>query len=504
MSQTTTSSPSPTGSTGLDLDEFRSTFSGEILVPADGPRYDEARRVFNGMVDRRPALLSRAGDAADVVAALRLARETGLRVAVRGGGHSVAGYSSVDGGLVIDLGLMRTIDVDAAGRRARVGAGVTWGELDRATQRYGLATTGGRMTTTGVAGFTLGSGSGWLERLHGLACDNLLSAQVVLADGRVVTASPSQHADLFWGLKGGGGNFGVVTEFEFRLHPVRPLVTGGLVLHPRARAPEVCRFFRDFMDRAPREVGAGLILLQAPPAPFVPAELRGKPAVAVLACYVGPLDQGAEVLAPLRRFGPPVVDQIGPLPYVDFQAMTDPGNPPGRRNYWRSEMLADLPDEAIDTLIACAATATSPASVVVLGPTGGAVADVPDDATPIGGRSARWLYHCHGIWTDGEDETHIRWVRATERAMRPFAVDGIALNFVSDVSDDRVRRTFGPEKYRRLVALKDRYDPQNVFSLNQNVRPSRVAAPALQPGARSGGSTATGGGQRTRPAAEVR
>lgn len=460
---------------GFDPGSLRSTFAGDVLTRDDGTAYDSARAVFNAMFDRHPSLVARATSAADVAAALRFAREHRLTVAVRGGGHSVAGFSTVDDGIVIDLGPMNDIVVDAAARTVRIGPGATWGEVDRLTQQHGLATTGGRMTTTGVAGFTLGSGSGWLERLHGLACDNLLSAQVVLADGRVVTASESSHADLFWGLRGGGGNFGIVTEFELRLHPVGPQLTGGLVLHPRERAPEVARAFRDFMEQAPREVGAGLILMHAPAAPFVPPGLRGRPAVAIIAGYFGSPDEGAEVLAPLRTFGPPAVDLVGPTTYVDFQALTDPGNPPGRRNYWHSEMLAGLPDDAIDTLVACAATASSPASVLIMGPTGGAVADVDEDATAIGGRASRWLYHCYGIWDDDgghHDERHIGWVRGTERAMKPFASDGISPNFVSAVDDHRMRRTFGPAKYRRLVALKDRYDPENVFRLNQNVPPS--------------------------------
>ncbi len=454
-------------------DDLRGGFAGEILTPEDGPRYDEARHVFNAMFDRRPAIIARAASTADVVAALAFARGAGLPVAVRGGGHSVAGYSTIDDGIVIDVGPMRRVEVDPATRRARVQAGATWGEVDRATQEHGLATTGGRMTTTGVAGFTLGSGSGWLERLHGLACDNLLSAEVVTADGRVLTASPDEHAELFWGLRGGGGNFGIVTEFEFRLHPVGPVVYGGMVLHPRERAPEVCRFFRDFMAGAPREVGGGIILFHAPPAPFVPPELQGRPAVAVLSAYWGPVEEGERVLAPLREFGTPPVDVMQPMPYVEFQALTDAGNPPGRRNYWRSELVPDFTDEAIDALVACAATATSPASVVVMGPTGGAVADVPDEATAIGGRSASWLYHCYGIWTDpGEDDRHIAWVRATEATLRPWTTTGMPLNFVSDIDEERVRSAFGAEKHARLVALKDTYDPDNVFAMNQNVRPS--------------------------------
>jgi FAD/FMN-containing dehydrogenase len=462
----------------IDSDQLRAVFAGEVLTHVDGAAYDDARAVFNAMFDRRPALIARATSTADVAAVLRFARASDLPIAVRGGGHSVAGYSTIDDGIVIDLGPMNRIEVDAATRRARVGAGARWGEVDRATQEFGLATTGGRMTTTGVAGFTLGSGSGWLERLHGLACDNLISAEVVCADGTVLTVSETEHPDLFWGLRGGGGNFGIVTEFEFRLHPVGPVLLGGLLLHPRDRAPEVCRFFRDFMAEAPREVAAGLIFMHAPPAPFVPVDLQGRPAVAIIAGYVGPLDEGAEVLAPLRAFAGPAVDVIGPMPYVDFQAITDAGNPPGRRNYWRSEVLREMTDDAIDTLVACAAMATSPASVVVMGPVGGAVADVADDATPIGGRSAPWLYHCYGIWTDGDDDRHISWVRSTEAAMRPWAAAGIALNFVSDIDDARVRTTFGHDKYLRLEALKASYDPDNVFRQNQNIPPRAGGVPA--------------------------
>ena len=459
-------------SPAAELTALRAGFAGEIVTADEGGRYDQLRAVFNAMFDRRPALIARATCADDVAAALRFARVRDLTVAVRGGGHSVAGYSTIDNGVVIDLGSMKRIDVDPERGRARVQAGVTWGELDRATQEFGLATTGGRMTTTGVAGFTLGSGSGWLERLHGLACDNLISAQVVLADGSVVTASEGEYPDLFWGLKGGGGNFGVVTEFEFGLHPVGPVVLGGLVLHPRERAPEVCRFFRDYMREAPREVGAGLILMHAPPAPFVPPDLQGRPAVAIIAGYFGPMEQAGKILAPLRAFGDPPVDLLQPMPYLEFQALTDAGNPSGRRNYWRSEVLTDLPDDAIDAFIACAAVASSPSSVLIMGPLGGAVADVPDDATPLRGRSAPWLYHCYGIWTDhDEDDRHIAWVRATERVMRPWTTAGIALNFVSDIDNARVRSAFGAANYRRLVAIKDEYDPDNVFHMNQNVLP---------------------------------
>lgn len=454
------------------LAPLRQDFAGALLTAVNGREYDEARTVFNAIFDRRPRVIAQVQTTADVAAAIRYARDHSLPVAVRAGGHSVAGYSSVADGLVIDLRRLNHIGVDPDSRTARVGAGVTWGELDRSTQAHGLATTGGRMTTTGVAGFTLGSGSGWLERLHGLACDNLISARVVTADGSELTASETDHADLYWGLRGGGGNFGVVTEFEFRLHPVGPTIYGGMVIHPRSRAPEVARFFRDFIREAPREVSGGMILLTAPPAPFVPAELQGQPAVALFGAHFGFVEDGQRALAPLRAYGSPPVDVLGPMPYVDFQALTDAGNPPGRRNYWRSGSLPDLPDEAIDAFLACAATATSPLSTMVLGPSGGAVGDVAEDATPISGRSAEWLFHCYGSWTEPDDERHIAWVHSTEQAMRPWTARGMSLNFFSAVDDDLVRNTFGADKYHRLVTLKDKFDPENVFRLNQNIRPS--------------------------------
>ncbi|MBC3194314.1 FAD-binding oxidoreductase [Pseudonocardia sp. C8] len=457
---------------GTDLGPLRAGFAGEILTRADGERYDEARAVFNAMFDRRPAVIARATCDGDVVAALLFAQSERLPVAVRAGGHSAAGYSAIDDGLLLDLRPMKEISVDPVARRVRVGPGVTWGELDRATQEHGLATTGGRMTTTGVAGFVLGSGSGWLERMHGFACDNLVSARVVTADGRIVTASENEHPELFWGLRGGGGNFGVVTEFELCLHPVGPTIYGGMLMYPREHAADVCRHFRDVMQEAPREVAGGAILMTAPPAPFVPPTLRGRPAVTVITAYFGDLDHGPEALAALRGHGSPVVDTVGPMPYLALQALTDPGNPPGRRNYWTSDLFTDLPDEAIAAAVDRANAATSPASVTILAPYGGAVADVAEDAVPVGGRSARWFYHCYGIWTGGDDRDHVGWVKDTSAALRPWTAAGMALNFFSQVDDDRVRRTFGADKYRRLVAVKDEYDPGNVFRMNQNVRPS--------------------------------
>lgn len=465
-----TLSPISPARSGLDLTSLRARFSGPVLTAADGDAYDAARMVFNGMFDRRPAVIARATSTDDVVHAIGWAVTNGLRIAVRGGGHSVAGYSTIDDGLLLDLGPMKHIVVDPDARLVRVEPGVVWGELDRATQAHGLATTGGRMTTTGVAGFTLGSGSGWLERLHGSACDNLVSAELVTAEGRVVTASQTENADLLWGLRGGGGNFGVVTEFTLRLHPLAPDLYGGLLMFPRSRGPEVLRQVRDFLQAAPREVCGGMLCMHAPPAPFIPPDLQGAPVVTLLAACFGDVGLGEKVLAPLRQLGP-AVDMMGPTTYLDLQAITDAGNPPGRRNYWRSELLPSAPDDLLDAFLACAAEATSTTSTLILGRLGGAFGEVPEDATALGGRAAEWLFHCYSIWTDADDEPHIAWARATEETLRPWTMRGMALNFMSDIDNSRVRATFGPEKYQRLTRLKKRWDPGNVFSMNQNIPP---------------------------------
>lgn len=455
----------------IDLANLRATFQGELLTVNDGARFDEARAVFNGMFERRPLLIARPRNAEGIVTALAFARDQGLPLAVRAGGHSVAGYSTVDEGVLIDLRLMKSIRVDPATRRAWVQSGVTWGEFDGEAQKVGLATTGGRMSTTGVAGFTLGSGSGWLERLHGLACDNLLAAKVVTADGSILTANPTENKDLFWGLKGGGGNFGIVTEFEFQLHPVGPMILGGLLLYPREKAHDLIRFYRDVMPSAQPELGGGIVLLTAPFAPFVPPELQGKPAVAMVAAWFGAMDRGELAMARLRAPIAPAVDLISPMPYVAFQSLLDAGNPPGRRNYWRSENLASLPDAGIDTLIRCASLATSPFSVLILIPQGGKLAEVPEDETPLGGRQFPWQYHCYGIWEGTEDVRHIGWVRETEQAMRPWTAGRISMNFVSEATPDRVRTGFSQKSYERLLALKKTYDPTNLFRLNQNIPP---------------------------------
>lgn len=455
----------------VELTPLRARFRGELLTPADGARFDAARSAFNAAFDRRPSVIARATGATDVVAAVAFARESRMPLAVRGGGHSVAGYSTIEGGLLLDLGAMKGVRVDPAARRVRAQAGLRWGELDRETQAFGLATTGGRVTSTGIAGFILGSGSGWLERLHGLACDNLISADVVTADAQLRTASASENAELFWGLKGGGGNFGVVTEFELALHPVGPLVLGGLLLYPRSAAAQVSRAYRDLLRDAPAEFGGGLVFLVAPPAPFVPQALRLQPALGVIVAWFGGHARGQAWVDRLRAACAPAADLVQPMPYCTLQSLVDAGNPYGRRHYWRSDNLRALDDDTIDTLVACAGRASSPFSTLILQPGGHAVAAVPDEATPLGGRTAPWQAHCYGSWEGGDDARHIAWVKDTERALAPWSAGHVSLNFVSDADGGRVRAAFGDAKYRRLAALKRSFDPDNLFRSNQNILP---------------------------------
>lgn len=450
-----------------------SKFAGELIGP-DDPGYEQARRVFNGAFDKRPALIARCTGPTDVQAALAHAREQDLLVAVRGGGHSISGYSCCDDGLVIDTGPMKRVQIDVERRTGRFGAGLTWGEFDAATQQHGLAVTGGRVTHTGVAGLTLGSGSGWIERKCGITCDSLISAEVVTADGRVLRASADENADLFWGLKGGGGNFGVVTEFEFRLHPVGPIVYAGMILHPRADAPRLLRSYRDFMAQAPDEVGGGFSLLTAPPEQFVPEEARGQPAAGLLMVYVGDPREGERVLTPLVEWGEPWLKMVQPMPYTAVQQMVDPGHPWGISEYAKADYLAELPDEAIDAMVDKVAQVRSPFTAVHLCPLGGAFARADRSTMALEAPNVAWYYMCEALWMDPAQAEHeTGWARALMQTMRPWTVGKALPNFISkDEGHDRLRASYGDEKFEQLVALKDKFDPHNVFSLNQNVPPS--------------------------------
>jgi FAD/FMN-containing dehydrogenase len=447
------------------------TFRGQVVRPED-PGYDALRRVFNGMIDRHPAIIARCTSSDDVVAALDYARTNDLVVSVRAGGHGVTGDAVCDGGVCIDLRPMNGVRVDPERRIAVVGGGANWGEFDAAAQEHGLAVTGGRVPDTGVGGLTLGSGSGWLERKLGLTCDSLVAVELVTASGDVLVASETERPDLFWGVRGGGGNFGIVTKFSFRLHPVGPTVVGGMLLHPGFRAREVTRLFRDFMADAPEDVGAGLAYISAPDAPFVPEFARGMPMVGIILCYAGPPEQADEVLRPLRAFGPPIQDFVGPMPYTAVQKLLEPGSQHGKENYWKADFLADLPDDAIDILVEHTQRVPSPLSQTVLMPLGGAIARVPEDAMAFGQRSAAWNLHILSMWEDPADaERQVTWTRELHAAMRPHATGGAYLNFIGNEGNARVRAAFGDEKYARLAALKRRYDPDNVFHLNQNIPP---------------------------------
>jgi FAD/FMN-containing dehydrogenase len=455
---------------------LRATLTGTLTLPRDDG-YDTCRRVFNAMHDRRPAVVARCNSTADVVAAVGYARENGLVIAVRSGGHSVAGLSVCDNGVLIDLGGLKQIEVNPQSLTARAGGGVLWGEFDAATQQHGLHTPGGRVTTTGVGGFTTGGGYGWTSSKYGLTCDNLVSAQVVLADGRVVVASEQENSDLFWGIRGGGGNFGIVTEFEYRLHRLGPLVLAGLALWPIECAPEVVRAWRDYVDKAPDEVSTACVIVTAPLEEFVPANMRGRVALGMAGMYVGDPEVGARVMLPLKDLGP-AVDLIQPMPYTAFQAIIDPMAPAGFRSYWRGEYLETLSDGAIDAFLEHGTALTgagAPLSQVIIFRIGQGVTAVPDEATAFSHREAPYMFHPITMWRDrADDDRLIAQTRTMCDAMRPFSSGGAYLNFTPE---DRVRDAYGPDKYQRLVALKTKYDPANLFRLNQNIRPE-AAQPA--------------------------
>jgi len=452
--------------------ELQAAMRGRLVRPSD-PDYDQTRAIWNGAHDRYPTLIARCTGVADVVRALEFARSEELTVAVRAGGHSIPGYSSVDGGIVIDLSSMQGIRVDPEKRTVRAEAGVTWSAFDHETQAFGLATTGGLVSSTGIAGLTLGGGIGWLMRKHGLAADNLLAADVVTANGRLVHASEDENPELLWGLRGGGGNFGVVTSLEYQLHPVGPIVTSGAVFYPGDQAGHVLRAYRDWVTGAPDELTTLVNLLTAPPAPFIPEAWHGKPLVAVLGMHAGPADAAERALRPLREIATPVADLFGPMPYVAMQSLIDPLWGPGAYSYMKAGFLSGLDDQAIDTLVAQHATVTSPKTEIHIQHLGGAVARVPPHATPFVGRDAPFVLNivASTFTPDGYPEA-VDWAQETYSALTPALTGGAYVNFLSDEGEERVEAAYGAETYRRLVALKDEYDPTNVFRLNQNVRPS--------------------------------
>jgi FAD/FMN-containing dehydrogenase len=453
-------------------DQLSRDFSGQLLAPGDAG-YEEARRLFNGAFDRRPSLIARCTGTADVIAAVKCARDNEQDVAVKGGGHSNAGHSMIDGGLVIDCSPMKGIRVDPASRTATAQPGVLWGELDRETQAFGLGVTGGEVSDTGIAGLTLGGGIGWLKRMYGLTCDNLLSVDLVTADGEFVRASESENPELYWGVRGGGGNFGIVTQFEYRLHPVSPLLAG-FILHPLDQAADVLRFTREFNGEAPDEVTVTSAIITAPPAPFVPDALHNQPVLAVVPCYVGPIEDAERALRPLREYGPPAADLVEPTPYVALQRIIDEAYPPGRMLYVKSEWLSGLEDGAIDKAVEGAEQFDSPLSQILFHQMGGAVARVPGDATAFDGRDAEYMMTVVSIWESAEEdpEPHHTWARELWQQMKPWSTGGAYVNHMTDEGDERVHAAYGHGKYERLLALKNRYDPTNFFRLNQNIKPA--------------------------------
>ncbi len=454
------------------IGDLRDRFEGSLLLPGD-EGYEAARRVWNGAIDRRPALIARCLRTSDIQTAIRFARDRDLRIAIRGGGHGVAGTAVCDDGIVVDCSLMKTIHVDPITRIALVSPGALWGDLDAATQAHGLAVPGGIVTHTGVAGLALGGGIGWLMRRYGLTCDNLVGAEVVTADGCLLSVSGSQHADLLWGLRGGGGNFGAVARFVFRLRPVGPSVLAGLILHPAERGDEVLHFYRDFADKAPDEVTTIVSFRRVPPLPLFPSNLHGRPVVSLGVLHTGSIDAAERALAPLRAFGPPLLDLVHPTPYVAHQAILDASVPHGWHYYWRTHYLSALSDGAIDTIGRHAWKAPSSRSFTIMFHMGGAVGRVAAGETAFAGRDAAFAVNINSAWTPPESaDPQIAWARAFWQALRPHASGGAYINFLDEPVGDRVREMYGPVVYERLAALKRRHDPENVFRLNQNVPPA--------------------------------
>jgi FAD/FMN-containing dehydrogenase len=454
------------------LAPFREKLRGALCFPGE-PGYEQARTLWNAMIDRHPAAVVRAAGAADVMRAVDLAREQGLLLAIRAGGHNIAGNAVCEGGLMIDLSPMKSVRIDPVRRTARVEPGVTLGEFDREAQAFGLATPLGINSTTGVAGLTLGGGFGWTSRKLGLTIDNLLSADVVTADGKLVHASEEENADLFWAIRGGGGNFGVATSFEFRLHPLGPTVLAGLVVHPFSRAKELLREYRRLVAAAPDELTAWVVLRKAPPLPFLPPEVHGTEVLVLAMCYAGEVQDGVKASAPLRALGKPIADVVGPMPFATWQTAFDPLLTPGARNYWKSHDLIELGDGAIDVLLDHALRLPTPECEVFIGNLGGAVNRVPVDATAYPHRDVQFVINVHTRWQDRtQDVACIAWARAMFDALAPHATGGVYVNFMPEDEAQRVRQGAYGTNYDRLARIKAKYDPNNLFHLNQNIPPA--------------------------------
>jgi FAD/FMN-containing dehydrogenase len=466
---TTTDAPTVVGE--ATVGELQAVVRGQVIRPGDSD-YDEARAIWNAAHDKYPALVVRCAGTADVIKTVEFARSQGLPLAVRGGAHSIAGFSTCDGGVVLDLSPMRAVRVDPEARRAVAQGGATWADFDHETQAFGLATTGGLISTTGLGGFTLGGGIGWLLRKHGLTCDNLVSADVVTADGHLVHSSAEQNSDLFWALRGGGGNFGVATSLEYALHRVGPTVLGGLVFFPGEAARQVLTGWRRLTTSMPDELTSLVDLTTAPPVPFLPESVHGKPIVAVGAMYCGPQDSGEHVAAPLRTLAEPVADLLGSVPYAAMQQMLDPLWQAGAHNYFTSAMIDDLPDSAIDELIARWSAKPTPQSEIHIHHAGGAMERVSAAETAFAHRTSPYLLNVIARSVDGVNfDGDTTWARDARTAMAGYGSDAMYVNFTGDAGADKVRASYPPETYTKLVAVKRRYDPTNLFRLNQNIPP---------------------------------
>jgi len=455
------------------IEKFKTSLGGELIQPND-EGYDDARKVWNAMIDKKPALIARCSGTADVITAVNFAREQGLLLSVRGGGHNIAGTALCDDGLTIDLSGMKGLHVDLKTRTVRAQPGCRLGDLDRETQVFGLVVPAGIVTDTGIAGLTLGGGFGWLTRRYGYTCDNLLSADVVTADGSFLKASEKENSDLFWGLRGGGGNFGIVTSFEYQAYPLGPQVTAGIVIHPMEKAREVVGFFREFSASAPEELCCLMTLRLAPPAPFLPKEVHGKPIVGIAVCHSGSLDDGERAIRPLKEFGDPLADTIGPKPFVVHQTLFDVAMAPGRHYYWKSNYLPEFSEAAGDVLMNHAAKISSLHSSILFFQLGGALLRFEETDTPAGNRNAAYVLNVAASWEDPEQtDEQVAWARGCWSAMQQFSTGGVNVNFLTgEEGNQRVRAAYGSANYERLVELKNKYDPQNMFRLNQNIPPS--------------------------------
>lgn len=451
--------------------QLKDGFKGDVLVPGDGA-YESARQIWNAMVDKHPAAIARCAAASDVALAVTFARDNGFMLAVRGGGHNIAGSALCDGGIVVDLSRMKSAIVRVDAQRVMVEGGATLADLDAATQAHGLATPLGINSTTGVAGLTLGGGFGWLSRKYGMTVDNLESAEVVTAEGVELHASATEYPDLFWALRGGGGNFGVVTRFEFRLHPVGPGVLSGLIVYSIDEAKSVLQQYRDFMVKAPDELSVWTVLRKAPPLPFLPAAVHGKEVVVLALLYAGDPKEGEPLIEPLRKFGAVLGEHIGVQPYAAWQQAFDPLLTPGARNYWKSHNFSTLDDRLFDAVIQYIGTLPSPQCEIFFGAIGAATTRLAPDSTAYPNRDARYVMNVHGRWDAAADDARcVGWARDFFKASAPFASGGVYVNFLTADEGDRVRSAYGPN-YDRLTQIKRKYDPSNLFRTNQNIQPA--------------------------------